>query len=189
MPTGPVIVLCGAAIFLFSVLFAPRRGVISRVVSEVNLRRKTARENLLRTLYELSEYHLDERPPIALEAIRARRAWTLWAARWLLAAASRRGDVEWQQNQVRLTPKGLRRAADVTRAHRLWEIFLIEGANIASDHVDRDADSIEHVLTPDTLDALEKRLADSGALPEEDRQVPVSPHALDESAAAPNRNS
>jgi manganese/zinc/iron transport system permease protein len=32
LPTGPVIVLVGAAIFLVSALFAPRRGLVARLI-------------------------------------------------------------------------------------------------------------------------------------------------------------
>jgi manganese/zinc/iron transport system permease protein len=33
MPTGPVIVLVGFALFAFSLFFAPKRGIISRLIS------------------------------------------------------------------------------------------------------------------------------------------------------------
>ena len=66
----------------------------------------------------------------------------------------------------------------MTRTHRLWELFLIEGAAIAPDHVDRDADSIEHFLSPELVDELEARLAEKHAVPRTDSGVPLSPHEL-----------
>lgn len=42
LPAGPVIVLVGTALFLFSVLFAPRRGAIARIAREWRFRRELA---------------------------------------------------------------------------------------------------------------------------------------------------
>ena len=53
LPNGPVIVLCGTAIFLFSVLLAPRRGVIARLYHDLRLRWRIEFENLLRTMYRI----------------------------------------------------------------------------------------------------------------------------------------
>jgi manganese/zinc/iron transport system permease protein len=178
MPTGPIIVLCGAALFLFSVLFAPRRGIVARMWSQWTLRRKTARENLLRTMYELSESRLPTLPEIPVETVQSNRAWSRAAVDHLIRRAAYRNLVTVHGNTVQLTQTGLVRAAQMTRNHRLWELFLIEGAGIAADHVDRDADSIEHVLTPEMIAQLEEQLASTGQLPEMADTVPDSPHQL-----------
>ena len=61
------------------------------------------------------------------------------------------------------------------RNHRLWETYLIELANIAPDHVDRDADELEHVLPPQLVQELEAKLRSKGRFPE---AIPPSPHNL-----------
>jgi manganese/zinc/iron transport system permease protein len=178
LPTGPLIVLSATVVFLFSMLFAPHRGMAARAIELVRLRQKTAHENLLRTLYELSEPELPERPIISPEVLRTDRAWSPSQARRLLRWAERLGYVEQTRDGPRLTERGLAGAAAITRTHRLWELFLIQGANIASDHVDRDADSIEHVLPPEMVDDLESALARQGRLPAVSGHLPQSPHQL-----------
>ena len=42
----------------------------------------------------------------------------------------------------------------ITRLHRLWEAYLLHAANFDKDHVHDDAESIEHILTPE----LEKKI-------------------------------
>jgi manganese/zinc/iron transport system permease protein len=174
LPTGPVIVLCGTAIFLFSVFFAPRRGVIAQLWAGWRLRRKTARENLLRTLYELSEVQLPSPPEIPVEELCRHRAWSRWRARRLAGWLVRSGLGQRGPGGIRLSQQGLAEARRLIRAHRLWELFLIRGADIAPDHVDRDADAIEHLLTPQMIEQLEAELAAAG-LPAE-QPVPSSPH-------------
>lgn len=176
LPTGPVIVLCGTAIFLFSVFFAPRRGVIARLWAALRMQRRTARENLLRTLYELAEPHLPDLPEIAIDKLLGHRAWSRSRARRLAAWAVRAGLGQRGPGGIRLSRRGLAEAGRLVRAHRLWELFLIQGADVAPDHVDRDADAIEHLLSPEMLGRLEADLAARGPLPE--RPVPPSPHDM-----------
>ncbi len=48
LPTGPMIVMAATAVFVVSVLFAPRRGAVARVWRMLRTREKVQRENLLR---------------------------------------------------------------------------------------------------------------------------------------------
>lgn len=177
LPTGPVIVLCGAAIFLVSVLAAPRRGALARLWSTWRLRARTAHENLLRTLYERSEPRLPELAVVPTEELLRQRAWSRARAAWLVGKAKRRGLVRASFGGVQLTPEGLAEARRLVHVHRLWELFLIHGASIAPDHVDRDADSIEHVLSPQIIQELEARFGAELA-PDAAGALPSSPHEL-----------
>jgi manganese/zinc/iron transport system permease protein len=177
LPTGPVIVLCGTAMFLFSVLFAPQRGALARAWQGLRLRVRTAEENLLRTLFERSEVRRAQMAVVPPEELLRARAWNRARAGWIIARAARRGLVRRLPAGVQLTETGLAEAQRLARIHRLWELFLIEGAQIAPDHVDRDADSIEHMLTPQLVEKLEARLAEHDA--RDARAALDSPHAVD----------
>ena len=83
------------------------------------------------------------------------------------------------ENHVQLTPLGLRRAAELTKTHRLWETYLMQQANIAADHVDRDADETEHLLPEAVRLELEQQLEEAGRLPRAIADVPQSPHELE----------
>ncbi len=165
LPTGPLIVLCGTAVLLFSVLFSPRRGLIAAAARAARFRWRTGLENLLSSMYELSEPRPAAAPEVPLGAIFQRRAWQPWQARLLLWWASRRGLIEQRDGAARLTEHGAECAARVVRAHRLWEAFLVRGVDIAPDHVHRDADAIEHVLPPEIVEHLEAELAGTPQAP------------------------
>ena len=71
---------------------------------------------------------------------------------------------------------GLAAAVQVTRNHRLWELYLIEYADVATSRVDRDADTLEHVLGGKIVAELElklQRLRMAGTA-----LVPPSPHPI-----------
>jgi len=171
LPTGPLVVLSATVLFTVSLLFAPSRGLLAKLVRFVKLKRKVAAENFLRDIYELYELMVD-RPSVADERLLARGI-PLEA----LAAKSRRGAHETRRLARRLQAKGLIRidahepeptcsltqagieaAWNVVHRHRLWEMFLMHEADLKADHVDRDADDIEHFLTPEMVEALERYL-------------------------------
>jgi len=182
MPAGPVIVLSGAAIFAASMLFAPRRGVLARAFAHLRLEARVAHQNLLRKLYELTEPTLPERPAVPLEAVLPARSWSRLRTWWVLRQAEGREEIALAGSAgLRLTERGVQRAAEVVRSHRLWEIFLVDQAAIAADHVDRDADQIEHVLTPEILALLDERLRAEGRFPA--GAMPQSVHPLPQGVA------
>jgi hypothetical protein len=58
-------------------------------------------------------------------------------------------------------------------------MYLMQNADIAADHVDRDADETEHLLPESLLVELEQQLAREGRLPRVVAEVPQSPHNLE----------
>lgn len=179
MPTGPVIVLAAAAVCLFSMFAAPRRGIAAGVLRRLHMQERVARQNLLRSLYELVEESPDS--AVTAEDVAGKRSWSVADALKLLRRAETRGEVRrTTDGRWTLTDLGLQRALDVVRAHRLWELYLVEQASIAADHVDRDADELEHILPPEMLHQLEDRLKQKGRWPED--RVPASVHPLEGAA-------
>ena len=184
-PTGPLIVLTAAFIFIVSLLCAPKRGLIADLARRYLLRRRIAVQNLLRDVYETIE------PAGDLERT--------WQPKRLMRPASsharglgraiRDGLVAPRGESFVLTPAGRDAAVRVVRAHRLWELYLIEQADIAPDHVDRDADQLEHVLSPEVIAQLEARLAEEDRIhprsPVRSEAVPASPHPITTSTAKP----
>ncbi|MGQ0626519.1 MAG: metal ABC transporter permease [Phycisphaerales bacterium] len=164
-PTGPLVTLSASACFLVSVLFAPERGVVAAWARRRSVARRISLQNLLRRLYEAREVG-----GRALES-----AATEGAMRGTVRRAVAGGLVLSDDAGYRLTDAGVKQAEGVVRAHRLWELFLISSAGVATDHVDRDADEVEHHLPPELLARLEAQLASEGRLP---GAVPRSPHEL-----------
>lgn len=181
-PTGPLIVLVASMLFGVSMLCAPRRGLLADVVRRVSLRRRVAIQNLLRDAYESLEPKADFAAPWQVERV-ARNA---QVSRRVLSRAASQGLIAPTSGGYVLTREGQLAAARIVRAHRLWEQYLIEQADIAADHVDRDADQIEHILPPGVIAQLEERLAIEGRLPglAASLAVPASPHPIEVAAHA-----
>ena len=164
MPTGPLIVLSSTFVFVVSLALAPKRGLIPRAWRYLRLRSRVARENTLRSLYEIAE--AGEHPDgISAIEVAARRDRNPREAVADLHALHREGLVERTDGRYALTPAGLDAAYDVVRNYRLWEMFLMYEGQLGVDHVDRDADTIEHYLAPEVVNELERFLALHGLEP------------------------
>jgi len=174
LPTGPVIVLVCASIFLFSLIFGARRGVVVRVARHIRLSRRITMQHLLRAMFELAEEGGGPHGVRANELL-VERSWSIVALRRHLSRALRRDLIrENADGSYSLTEQGRIEARRVVRNHRLWEMYLITHADIAPSHVDRDADRIEHVLEPLMIERLEQLVAENLA----ERDIPHSPHPL-----------
>jgi manganese/zinc/iron transport system permease protein len=168
MPTGPWMVVAATILFAISFFGAPKRGMLPRFVRHLRFRRRTAEENVLRTMYLLGEplgQWGDNYSATELMQYRSMRATAL--SHTLHRLIDKDLVREPAEGRYALTEDGVRRAARVTRLHRLWELYLTRKLEIAPDHVHDDAEEIEHILTPE----LEERLAALLEHPEED------PHA------------
>lgn len=179
---GAVIVLSGSALFAMSLGFGSKRGVIVQWFGRQRMHREAARVDLLRAIYEVQEQALSgaaisnadqmTRARFTLTDLTAMRTWQPQVVRRLAQRAvsdgllSPDGDQRW-----RLTSHGASESRRIVRNHRLWEMYLMQYADIAPSHVDRDADLIEHVLDPDIVAELERYLAAAG-------DVPPSSHAV-----------
>ncbi|OAS88676.1 MULTISPECIES: metal ABC transporter permease [Metabacillus] len=55
MATGPLIIISATLMFLLSLVFAPRRGLLAKALKQLSLRKKTAVEQMLLSFYDLTE--------------------------------------------------------------------------------------------------------------------------------------
>ena len=181
LPAGAVIVLVAALFFGVSMLIGTERGVMIRFLRQSQLEKRMGRQHLLRALYEILEggrvtEELNIRT-VPFRQIRGRRTWSDRQLRDYIRRAYNDGLVEApnKADSILLTETGLVEAKQVTRNHRLWEMYLIEYADVATSRVDRDADMVEHILGDKMVTRLENKLQAyriAGSL------VPQSPHPI-----------
>ncbi|MFT3992475.1 MAG: iron chelate uptake ABC transporter family permease subunit [Luteolibacter sp.] len=158
LPTGPLMVLAAALVFTSALFFAPRHGIVARWLKHRKRSRKIRRENALKNLYHLLENGRFERDSVTLKELADQRSETLEEAEKLAHLLKKSGFITQSEQTLRFTPEGWRRACEIVRNHRLWELYLTQAARFASDHVHDDAEEIEHILSEDTIRKLELRL-------------------------------
>lgn len=175
LPSGAMIVLSCAMLFVASLVFGTQRGLLFRWSRRIAMNRTVDRHHLLRSLFELGER--DETHRVSPRGLLSERSWSSLRLRRSVNRGERDGLLVSMDGALKLTTKGTLEARRLTREHRLWELYLIAHADIAPARVDRSADHIEHVLEPEVIAELEALLEQREVV------VPENPHA----GAAPPR--
>lgn len=183
LPSGAAIVLAACALFMISFAFGTQRGVWWRVTRIWELRREQGEQHLLRAMVEHLEARsalpsltgeLKSSEPITLASLLQQRNWSRRKIRrWAVRLSHKNLVVFSGDGTLQLTPRGLLRAVEYVREHRLLERYLMELASAHVAQADREADYLEHGLLPEHLAEL------ASALHEKVPRLPPSPHSLD----------
>lgn len=171
LPTGPTIVLAITAICLASLLLAPDRGLLTRLVRMVLFRQVRMEENILKILWRRPHPQQE-----TLQEIKQYLASPTCFIRWVLHRLVREGwVVALKDRSFALTADGQARAAKIVRLHRLWEVYLVDYLGCESERVHRSAEEMEHILTPEIEKELTTLLGDPKSDPHHQPIPPAEP--------------
>jgi len=158
MPTGPWIVVILTFFTVMSLLFAPKRGVFSRMKMQRLNSLKINSENILKTLYHLEEGKETLFEWHKVDQILEKRAFNKVTLKNTLRLLSQKRWIVLGDQKVKLSRAGEIEARRVVRLHRLWEMYLTKRLNFKSDHIHSNAETIEHIITPEIELELIKEL-------------------------------
>ncbi|WP_018213527.1 metal-dependent transcriptional regulator [Desulfitobacterium hafniense] len=112
-------------------------------------------ENYLEAVYELSEKGSGARVSDIAERLRVTKASTNRA----MATLSEKGLITNEKyGEIFLTPEGLKLAKLTSNKHRILEKFFTQVLKLNADTASVDACAIEHVISNDSIQAMEKFL-------------------------------
>lgn len=113
-------------------------------------------ENYLKAIFSLSNYN-DER--VSTNAISEEMGTSAASVSDMLKKLLDKGYVKYEKYKgVRLSSKGVKKAANVLRKHRLWETFLVEKLEFNWSEVHDIAEELEHIKSNKLINRLEKFL-------------------------------
>ena len=145
IPAGPMIVLCSTMLCILSLFFAPKRGLILRLLRKRRFSASCIEENLLKALWKCFPKGKTWEELKSYGSVTQRRLHRLCRQGWIVRS----------DGQYVLSKDGEVRAGHIVRLHRLWEVYLVHLGQTA-EKVHASAEEMEHVITPE----LEKRLSD-----------------------------
>ena len=149
LPTGPMIVLVASSFCIFALLFAPDRGLLTRFWRIASFRFTCLCENILKAM-------LRQVPQLSfsLNQIAKYQSISRFYLQFLLWRMVQKGWMVKKESKYQLTIDGQYRAAKIIRLHQLWEVYLVNYLGMGVERVHRNAEEMEHIITPE----LEKEL-------------------------------
>ena len=158
MPTGPWIVVVLSFIAIGSLLVAPKNGAISKIKRQQKNKQKILEDNILKLFYKLGEKENDFFKNRSITQLKNQRE--IEENKFLkgLKILKKKNLVIHINDQWVLTQEGKLAGMRIVRIHRLWELYLTTYLRIAPDHVHEDAETIEHIITPEMELKLEHLL-------------------------------
>jgi ABC-type Mn2+/Zn2+ transport system permease subunit/Mn-dependent DtxR family transcriptional regulator len=144
-PTGPAMVVVATLIFGLAMLFSPGHGIVFDKLRRWQLSRHIAVEDLVRAVYKHGETpHLPDSRAVSIEHVAREMNRIPQEIHALLKSRVVRELVRQVEGGLKLTEAGLHRAAEMVRAHRLWESYLADRAKLPPEFIHETADRLEH---------------------------------------------
>jgi manganese/zinc/iron transport system permease protein len=171
MPTGPWMVMVLSILAIVSFFVAPRKGIISKVWRQNATKNRLLEENILKAFYALGEIDGNSMKARTEEELLKKRDFTYNQLKKGLQRLYLQRYITKENGNWKLKNQGYLKGKRIQRLHRMWELYLTEYLRIAPDHVHEDAESIEHIITPE----LETKLEAVLQYPEKDPHESIIP--------------
>lgn len=142
LPTGPVIIIVASLICFLSLLFAPKQGQLFRYVRKWHFQHQCLKENLLKFIWKKPHHCAN------VKEIKDWRVNPLFRF-FILFSFKKRGLLSYQKGTYQLTVEGIKKAKQIVRLHRLWEVYLFKYLGYSDKRVHSSAEEMEHILTPE----------------------------------------
>jgi manganese/zinc/iron transport system permease protein len=141
--------VAAGALFLLVVFLSPARGILSKWTHRLIVSLNITRDHILAYLYRRGEpkktgYRADERE---IKSFLAENSFIKTAIRLL----AWQGYLLKTKSGIILSERGRKKAADIMRTHRLWEVFLHKDMNMTDRGSHRTAERFEHVRDDEYL--------------------------------------
>ncbi len=168
--TAGMMALTAGVLFGGVFLFAPRYGLISRLIHQFLLGIKIVRDDILGFLYRYHELAPPDATPVQTSQIKEalKEGFTVDLSLWDL---KRKKLVKQVANRLTLTQSGRNMGGSLIRSHRLWETYLCEKMEYCGADIHRYAHQLEHY----TNEALQTELGQATGNPKFDphqRRIP-----------------
>jgi ABC-type Mn2+/Zn2+ transport system permease subunit/Mn-dependent DtxR family transcriptional regulator len=152
-PSGASMVVFATAIFGVVMLLSPSQGLVTQAFRRWRIRRHVESEDVLKAVYRNAQ------PDSGWCYVNTVVEFTKLTSQQVTSIAKqlvREGLMTLSGGRLQLTDAGQHRAVEMVRAHRLWESYLTQHANVDAADVHDQAEELEHVH--ELADAVDETL-------------------------------
>ncbi len=151
-PPGPSMAVVTTLIYIIIMIFAPQRGLFSKWNNRRNHEMREVIEDILKLMSKQSSHEMTINE-LSQKSIHSEKILHQY-----LIKMKNLGLVKINNDQVALSQDGDIRAYQLIRAHRLWEVYLVEQLGLDKDQIHEEADRFEHNLTDEEILEMDESL-------------------------------
>ena len=148
---GPAMAVVAAIMYVLAAFFAPNRGLVFQFFQKRKLKNKIHMEDVMK-----ESFKLQQRTGLNFESLSNKLGFKKSELNKLIKQLRQKGYFE--KDELVLTEAGRKMANKLTRAHRLWETYLVSEVGLTDDQIHDDAERLEHLLSEDLLDEVDAHL-------------------------------
>jgi manganese/zinc/iron transport system permease protein len=173
--TAGMMAVIAGAVFLLVFFFAPRYGLLSRILRRSLLTIQITRDDILGMMFRFHELAPAGSPPIKTADLHGalKLGFAVKVAVWDLLRSKRLQRIG---NGFRLTPSGVDDGRTLVRSHRLWESYLCDKLGVCAADVHHQAHQLEHFTDPLLQSELDRTVGHPELDPHEKQIPPLPPH-------------
>ncbi len=150
---GPAMTIVATLFYFAAVIFSPEKGLLFKMTQKRVEKKRIVREDVLR---QIIKNPLDK--GMSVSVISDRLEINPRKLNKVINTMTRSSLLDSDKEKVLLTKEGINKAEQLVRAHRLWETYQVKQMGLNIDQVHDAADQIEHFLSEELLDEIDKEL-------------------------------
>jgi len=168
--TAGMMAFTAGLLFTVVMFFAPRYGLISRLMHQLLLSLKIVRDDILGFMYRYQELADDDADPVGIDQVREamKAGFVVNISIWTLL---RKKLIERVSNGLTLTSPGLNEGKHLVRSHRLWETYLCDKLGYCGADIHRYAHELEHFTDAGLQTSLNQAMGNPATDPHQ-RKIP-----------------
>lgn len=156
--TAGMMAVSAGALLTAAMVFAPRQGLLSRLLARVWLSIKIAGEDWLGVLYRQEEMPVPQRQGLTAALVAQSNGLGALISHMAVARLRWQGKVIAAAEGYHLTDLGRQEGRQLIRAHRLWETYLARNFPETATHLHESAQVAEHFVSPQIEEQLTAEL-------------------------------
>ncbi|XQY91113.1 iron chelate uptake ABC transporter family permease subunit [Metabacillus sp. HB246100] len=157
MATGPLIIIAATLMFIISLIFAPKRGLLAKFLKQLSLKKRTAMEQIFLSFYDIAEG--GNLKSITEKEVLQKRKVTPVYFQYAIKVLERKQYIKKaSEGSWILTDAGIEAAYDLVLQQRLYEMYLMHEMEFAHLELKTRDDLNLQALSSETKDQLVKLL-------------------------------
>lgn len=150
---GPMMVVASSFLYFIAVFFSKKEGLYFKWVEKLKQKNKIIEEDMIKYLMKERMNESDWK-----EKLHNELGISIPGINIRLAKMRQKGVLTNESGLPKLSIKGKELGHDLIRAHRLWETYQVNTMGLNSEQIHTEADRLEHHLTKEILDEVDKNL-------------------------------